>query len=166
MGTVAAPLLAGFSLATLAVILTADAPIKLADPASFALSLASAAFILCIQFTFTGLLYSAQPGERSAWQPHAAENAEVTERMQQVQRKDHLLQGLYLIRARLTYDIGIVSLLGALLAIVAPSDGWMSWRGASFAVLTASLVIELIWVILARTPLRPKWLLPSYKDAG
>ncbi|MEU5962061.1 hypothetical protein ABZ777_12730 [Micromonospora parva] len=161
MGTVAAPLLAGFALATLAVLLTSGVNVRLAGPATFALALAAAMFVFCVQFTVTGLLYSASPAERSGWQP-TANDTDVAERMRRVQRRDYLLQGKYLFRARLTYDVGIVSLLAALLALVTPHD-WLSWRGAAFAVVAAALTVEFVWVIAGRTRYAPGWLLPSYR---
>lgn len=161
MGAVAAPLLAGFALATLAVLLTSDVQVRFAGPATFSLAVASSMFVLCVQFTFTGLLYSATPAERTDWLP--ANDPTVTQRLQQVQRKDHHLQGRYLIRARATYDIGIVSLLVALLALVAPQH-WPSWRAAAFLVVVTGLVLELIWVVGGRLRRPPGWLLPSYRE--
>jgi hypothetical protein len=160
MGTVAAPLHAGFAFTTLVILLTADIQTRHAGPATFALALASTMFVLCIQFTFTGLLYSAAPAERTDWQPQASTDLQITQRIMLVQRKDRHLQGRYLTRARLTYDIGVVSFLSALLTLVTPAN-WLSWRGAAFVVVTATLAIELIWVIAARSRHRPAWLLPS-----
>lgn len=163
MGTVAAPLLAGFALATLAVLLTGDPQVRLAGPATLALALASTMFVLCVQFTVTGLLYSATPAERTDWLPPEPDDPSVTERLQRVQRKDHYLQGKYLARARTTYDVGVVSLLAALLAMVAPQQ-WPSWRATAFLVVAASLALELIWVVGGRLRRPPSWLLPSYRD--
>jgi hypothetical protein len=163
MGTVAAPLLGGFALATLAVLLTSDAQTRFAGPATLALALASTMFVLCVQFTVTALLYSATPAERTDWLPPEPDDPSVTLRLQRVQRKDHQLQGKYLTRAKITYDIGIVSLLAALLAMVAP-DHWPSWRAAAFLVVAAGLALELLWIIGGRLPRQPRWLLPSYPD--
>jgi hypothetical protein len=163
MGTVAAPLLAGFALATLAVLLTGAAQVRFAGPATFALAVASSMFVLCVQFTFTGLLYSATPAERTDWLHPEPDDPSVAQRLQRVQRKDHQLQGRYLTRARITYDIGIISLLAALLALVAPQH-WPSWRAAAFLVVTISLLLELIWVVGGRLRHPPGWLLPSYRD--
>lgn len=162
MGTVAAPLLAGFAFTTLVILLTAGTTIRLAGPATFALALATTMFILCIQLTFTGLLYSAPPAERTDWQPRATTDSQTAERVMLVQRKDHQLQGHYLARSRLTYDVGVVSLISALLALVTPTQ-WLSWRGAAFLVVAASLAVELAWVVGARSRYRPRWLLPSYQ---
>jgi hypothetical protein len=163
MGTVAAPLLAGFALATLAVLLTGNPQTRFAGPATFALALASTMFVLCVQFTVTGLLYSATPAERTDWLPPEPGDPSVAERLQRVQRKDHYLQARFLARARITYDVGIVSLLAALLAMVAPQH-WPSWRAAAFLVVAASMALELAWVIGGRLHRPPSWLLPSYRD--
>jgi hypothetical protein len=162
-GTVAAPLLAGFSLATLAVLLTSSVRPRLTDVAVLALVVSAASFLFCVQFTFAGLLYAASPGDRAAWLDDRAADPRSAVAAERVQRMDDRLLGQYLVRVRLTYDLGIVSVLGALLAMVTPTN-WTVARTGAFVVVAGAVALELWWIGGVWTARRPRWLLPSYRD--
>lgn len=163
MGTVAAPLLAGFALAVVSILATADHLAYLGELAIGAFTAGAVLFVFCLQFTFSALLYSATPDERIAWTlGNQAEPVHI-ERAQRVQRLDHRLQGRYLARARITYDLGIVSHLVGLLALIAPRH-WWSTRDVAFGIVAVALGVELLWIIGGWVGWRPAWLLPGYRN--
>jgi len=163
MGTVAAPLLAGFGLATLTLLSTASVPVRLAPVAITLFAIGSALFVFCLQFTASALLYAAPPGERVAWR--LAESGDIDpaawSALYRVQHQDTQLFRRYQFRARLTYDLGIIAHLGGLLALVAPPS-WASWRIAAFAVVAAALALELWWIVGGWFGHTPRWLIPGY----
>ncbi|GIF97003.1 hypothetical protein [Catellatospora citrea] len=165
MGTVTAPVLAGFALATLALLATSDEPPRFAGLAMVAFAVGAILFVFCLQFTTIALQYSATPTDRLAWLGDDATDPEVVARAHDVQRLDHRLQGRYMFRAKLTYDLGVLGHLIGLLALVAPV-GLYSWRSVGFAVVAVGFALELVWIVGGWLGWRPRWLLPGYRDVG
>ena len=164
LGTVAAPLLAGFDLATLTLLATADKPPRLASLAMAAVTIGAVLFLFSLQITCSGLLFAANPSEREGWVGELGASAS-SARLVEAQRKDLWLARRYFRRARWTYDLGLLATLVGIAAIVAPgpdssAGGWI----ATTAVCTGT-ILELIWIIGSHTRLRARWLLPGYRDA-
>ena len=165
MGTVAAPLLAGFGLATLTLLITADHPPRLATVGMIAFTVGSTLFVFSIQFTCAGLLYAATPAERMAWEAGTEPvSATAAARASEVQQKDIWLAGRYFHVARWTYDLGILAHLCGLAAILVPSGGNVG-RWIATAVVLIAIIVEGIWVLSAHRGRGPAWLLPGYRHA-
>jgi hypothetical protein len=163
MGTIAAPLLAGFALTTVVLLATASSPPRFADWALAALAAAAGLFVFSLQFTLAGLLYAAPPSDRMAWRPDAATNRGARDALRRVQRKDDYLQREYFRRARGCYDLGMLGYLVGLLVIIYPVH-WTVGRAIALGVVALAAVLELVWMVAAWSGKRPAWLLPGYAN--
>ncbi|RKR92928.1 hypothetical protein BDK92_7416 [Micromonospora pisi] len=165
MGTVAAPLLAGFGLATLTMLITGDRPPRLGTVGIVAFAVGSTLFVFSIQFTFAGLLYAATPAERMAWEAgDEPVSAAAAARASDVQQKDTWLADRYFRSARSTYDAGILAHLCGLAAILVPRDG-NAGRWIATGVVLAAIAVEVVWIVSAHRGRGPAWLLPGYRHA-
>lgn len=166
MGTVAAPLLAGFTLSTIILLLTATTGkmMPLYGWGITVFAFAAVLFVFSMQFTFCGLLYAASPAERMAWLPHIVgrdpdESAHAAAARVQVQ--DQALQYRFFGRAGMLYNLGIAGYLVGLGLILVPRT-WAVARVIALVVLAAAFALEVIWTVSATTRWRPVWLLPGY----
>jgi hypothetical protein len=145
MGTVAAPLLAGFALATVAVLVTANpAPRLSAQIGETLFALSAVSFVFSVQFAAASLSYA--PGAEGV-----------------VSRSAHDVYRRFVTRSRLTYDLGILSYLGGLLGLLFPTQV-ASVRTVSAAVVVIAMILEVVWIISVWTGRRVSWLLPSIQD--
>jgi len=165
MGTVAAPLLAGFTLTTIVVLLTAGTmPERDWGIAVFAT--AAVMFVFSMQFTYMGLMYAASPSERVDWLPHLQgqepDEAEYADAVL-VQAKDLELQERYFTRAGTLYGFGILAYTAGLGLILIPR-AWTVPRGLTLAVVAASFAIEATWAISSLIGRRVQWLVPGYES--
>lgn len=166
MGTVAAPLLAGFALATVALLLTtADA--RLMPCYEWAITVfvpAAGLFIFAVQFTFMGLLYAAAPAERLDWLPPGQEpDDEAYATATKIQVMDLALQERYFSRAGRLYSLGVLCYTAGLALIIVPSD-WDFPRVIALGFITATFALEVIWFVSALFGRRIQWLLPGYSS--
>jgi hypothetical protein len=166
MGTVSAPLLAGFTLATIVVLLTISNgnTMPLREWGITVFTLAAMLFIFTVQFTFMGLMYAASPSERVEWLPrvpgeHPDDDAYAN--AARVQVKDLRLQERYFTRSGNLYGLGILCYTAGLGLIIIPSD-WDPPRGIALAVLATAFVLEVIWYGSTLLGRRAQWLLPGY----
>jgi len=164
LGTVAAPLLGGFDLATLTLLATADRPPRLVDLAMPAVTTGAVLFLFCLQFTCSGLLFAATPAEREGW-VGALDASASPDRLLDAQRKDLWLAARYFRRARWTYDLGLLATLVGIAAVVVPGRHGTAGGWISTSVVCVGVLVELLWIIGSRTTRRPRWLLPGYRDA-
>jgi hypothetical protein len=165
MGTVAAPLLAGFSLTTIVVLLTAGTmPEREWGITTFAA--AATMFMFAMQFTYMGLMYAASPSERVDWMPripgHEPDEA-AYDYAARVQAKDFELQEHYFTRAGTLYNLGILAYTTGLALILVPRT-WTVPRSIAIAVLSVAFVLEAIWAITDLMGRRAQWLLPGYRS--
>jgi hypothetical protein len=164
MGTVAAPLLAGFALATIVLLLT-TASVKIMPCYEWAITvfvLAAALFIFAVQFTFMGLLYAAAPAERLDWLPPGQEpDDEAYAIATKIQLMDLALQERYFSRAGRLYSLGVLCYTAGLELIIVPRN-WDFPRGIALSFITVAFVLELIWFVSALLGRRVQWLLPGY----
>jgi hypothetical protein len=165
MGTVAAPLLAGFTLSSIVLLLTAadGSAMPLYDWGITGFAIA-VLFVFSMQFTYCGLLYAASPSERMAWLPHYVgqdpdESAHAAAAKVQIQ--DQALQYRFFSRAGLLYNFGILGYTAGLALILIPRT-WTAARAIALVVLGAAFVLETIWIVSTSTRWRPMWLLPGY----
>jgi hypothetical protein len=67
IGNVAAPLLAGFSVSTIGIVLTAESAIRWPGAVFITLTLAAASFIMCVQCNFHARVYFYSPADAADW---------------------------------------------------------------------------------------------------
>jgi hypothetical protein len=159
MGAIAAPLLAGFSLAAMVQTLT----IKTSDArwpgvALLLFMLAAVLFVFSVQAMFWARGYQTTPAEIKAWWPDAADPQRLN--MLRDQQRWHAKGfSMWANRARVTYNTGLLCLLAALtvLAVPAGSDGHVAFvRWLAVAVGGAALIAEATWIIGSSPKI--KWL--------
>jgi len=73
MGTVAAPFLAGIGIALAVLVISNEEHFGAAGVALFALVLATAALVACVECAFVARKYVVTPGELEEWRPNHAE---------------------------------------------------------------------------------------------
>lgn len=149
MGTIAAPLLAGFSLAGFLQVLTlGSSDVRWRDAPLLFLMIAAAFLILTVQATFWARQYQVTPAEMKEWwpdwkQPYRARML----RREQEEHNDSFLRWGRL--ARVTYELGLLSLITALTLLAVPpaskGDAWR-WTAVGAGVIVFSL--ELGWGLM------------------
>ncbi len=148
IGSVAAPLLAGFGVAMIGLILTA-APQLLRWPewAMVALSVSVVLLLACVQFTFRARRRWSTPSEIEQWWPDANEDYRRT-RLYQEQAADREVFGQWTRLARWSYDLGIVALLTALSLLLAPAAGSQgaNERWVTAGIFAACALAEAVWI--------------------
>lgn len=149
MGAIAAPLLAGFSLAAMAQTLTiTTSDTRWPDTALLLFMLAAVLFVATVQAMFWARGYQTSPPEIKAWWPDAT----VPERLKLLrdEQKWHAAGfRMWSNRARVAYAAALLCLLAALtiLAVPAESHGQApSLRWLAVAVGGAAFIAEALWI--------------------
>jgi len=159
-GTVAAPLLAGFSITFVGLILSASdgASIPLREPALAVLVLAALLLLGCVQCAFWARLYTVTPQDLMPWWPDlhgGSTNAQLRHRqIRGAQWRYAHLSELWLERARWTYHGGILALLASVALVLVPANHHLAWRWLSVGVTGLGFFAELYWVL---APGRDGW---------
>ena len=165
VGGIAAPLLAGFSLTTVAqLVIGRDQP-WLAGYAIALFALAAALLLNTLQFSATALSYAATPSERLDYNPEAASDAAILRVVRRRQWEEMDLRSLYMKRARFCYNFGLFAFLGGLGLVIVPHRSW-PWpigRLVGVTIVGLSLLIEALWIFSDAK--WPRWLLPSTSAA-
>jgi hypothetical protein len=163
-GGIAAPLLAGFSLTTVAQLVIGQDHPWLSEWATASFALAAGLMVFALQLTATALGYAATPSERLDYTPEAASKRDVLKLIRVRQWQEMELRAKYSTRARFCYNGGLLAFLSGLGLILVPHSAWpWPWgRVAAVAVISISLVVEAIWIL--SNAKRPRWLLPSSSD--
>ena len=160
-GGIAAPLLAGFSLTTVAqLVIGRDHP-WLSEWATALFALAAALLIFAVQLSAKALSYAATPSERLDYNPEAASTPEVLKLIRKRQWEEMELRAKHSTRARFCYNGGLLAFLSGLGLILVPQSSWpWPWgRVAGVAIVSISLLVEVIWTVSNLSDLR--WLLPG-----
>ena len=148
MGNIAAPLLGGFSLASMALTVTITTSETRWRAAGCAM-LAAVLFVTTVQFMFVARKYQASPADFKAWWP----DAEQPQRMKKLQNEQKWHAAGFRRwsgRALVTYRLAVLCLQAALtmLAVPAESHGQGSvLRWLAVAVGGAVFTMQTIWVI-------------------
>ncbi len=153
LGGIVAPLLTGFALATIALLVTASDKPRLADWATVALSVTAACLLYSMQVAFLALARSPSPGDILNWVPEAAVSVEALTKARAEQAANLDAVRRLWKRTGLAYDIGIVSLLAGLLLLLIPHH-WVAATTAAVVVAAAALLGEVWWTVANRI----KWL--------
>lgn len=162
MGTIAAPLLAGFSLASFVLIFTIKAgDVRYRDVAALLLLLAAVVLVMAVQATFWARQYQVTPAQLKEWWPDADRPYRLD--MLKIEQAEHMASfQAWGFRARVVYDIGLLCLLAGLTVLaIPPPSGNPPARWAAVGVGAIAFVGELGWVITSFLPERRGRLLPG-----
>ncbi len=145
LGGIVAPLLTGFSLATIAVLLTATTHPWLWRWAVVALTVAVAVFLFAMQVSFLALARSPSPSDFLAWVPEIADNEAL--RAQALTEQAHTFKQMSRLwkRAGFTYEIAIIAFLAGVVLLLVPHK-WTVVKGLPAAVSGIALGVELWWM--------------------
>ena len=159
MGTIAAPLLAGFSLAAMVQTLTiTTSEARWPDAALLLFMLAAVLFVTTVQAMFWARGYQTNPKEMKDWWPDAADSQRLIQ-LGREQKRHAAGFRMWSNRARVTYSTALLCLLAALTVVAVPpgSHGQApTFRWLAVAVGTAAFIAETIWTVGSFT--NPKWM--------
>jgi hypothetical protein len=148
VGNVAAPLLAGFSVSTIGIVLTAESAIRWPGVVFITLTLAAASFIMCVQCNFHARVYFYSPSDAADWWSES----DFKERREDIQAEQEYDLGIWytwMNRARRVYNLGIFALwLGIAFTLMPPpreSHTMAGSRWAACGIAGIVIVIELLW---------------------
>jgi hypothetical protein len=144
LGGTVAPVLAGFSLATIAALQTASTGPPLEEWSLVAFASSAVLLLMTMQLSSHALGRSAPPSVRLDWEPLARVDAAELHAARVRQRKDMRTVRVYWRRAGLCYDAGLLSFLTGVLLLLIP-EFWSGERVAAVAIAGAALAIELVW---------------------
>jgi hypothetical protein len=159
MGTIAAPLLAGFSLAAMVQTLTiTTSEARWPAAALLLFMLAAVLFVMTVQAMFWARGYQANPKEIKDWWPDATDPQRLI-LLRREQKRHAAGFRMWSDRARVTYAAALLCLLTALTILAVPpgSHGQGPFlRWLAVAVGAAAFIAETIWIIGSFT--NPKWM--------
>lgn len=159
MGTVAAPLLGGFALASVVLTLTlTPSDLRWRDATFLLFLLAALFFVGTVQATFWARQYQATPSEIKSWWP----DADTPNRLILLQREQELHAAGFRTwsnRARVTYSIALLCLLAGLTVLAVPpaSRHVPVLRWVAVAVGVLAFLTEAAWTLGGFTTTRWKW---------
>jgi len=168
-GGVVPPLIAGFSLATLATLLTADHPPRLATWADTGFIVTAASLLYAMQFSFTALRHWSTPDDRLMWRPDARLDATKLYEERWYQALDRKLFDRYAGRARQWYNFGLTAFTVSIVCLAVPSGAPSTWtidRLAMFAAAVATVLGELLLIHGQRVPRLRRWVWPEPTDVA
>ena len=159
MGTIAAPLLAGFSLAAMVQTLTiTTSEARWPDAALLLFMLAAVFFVAAVQAMFWARGYQTTPQEIKEWWPDATGDRRLTQ-LRREQKYHAAGFRMWSNRARVTYSAALLCLLAALTTLAVPPEHYghaQSWRWLAVAVGAVAFIAETIWI--AGSFANPKWM--------
>jgi hypothetical protein len=143
-GGVVAPLLAGFSLATITLLVTSTTRPRLGEWAAAAFAAAVGFLLFSMQVAPLALSHSVTPQERIGWYPEAAKSSPALEYARLEHEVDSQLVFHYWRLAGGAYDLGLLSFLTGLVLVLYPRT-WTIGSGIAFGIAVAALMVELRW---------------------
>jgi hypothetical protein len=160
-GGVAAPLLAGFCLAAIAQLVSADDPPNTTPYGIAFFAAASVCLLNALQLSAIALGYWASPSQRLDYYPEARFDDKALAKVRDRQWQETRVRLRYVRHAGNLYNAGLVGFLVGLMLILVPDDPW-PWPWVSIItvlVVALAIVLELVWAISGSR--RPRWLLPD-----
>lgn len=148
MGTIAAPLLAGFSLAAFVQVFALSAnDVRYRDVAALLLLLAAVSLVLAVQATFWARQYQVTPDQLKEWWPDAAEQDRLE--MLKTEQAQHAASFNTWARwARIAYNFGLLCLLAGLTVLaIPPASANPPALWAAVGVGAIAFALELSWVV-------------------
>jgi hypothetical protein len=149
-GSVSAPLLAGFAIAVIGITvpLSADSPVRNPGTAIAVVALSVLLLLASVQCSMWARQYSVTPGDMLAWWPDAtSEQTGKAARLADLrvtQWRYAAIARVWLVRARVSYDLGIIFLLLGLLVILIPKI-WTPSRSVACILVGLGVLAEVAW---------------------
>jgi hypothetical protein len=147
---VAAPLLAGFSLAATLAVSADDDRFRWPGAAMLAFSLAAILLLFCLQCGFTARQYLYSASDVRDWWPDLIEGSDREEKLRSVQAADFTRWEFWSGWTRRAYNSGLFFLLSALALALAPprGDGAQTvFRWVAMGVALVAAAIEVAWML-------------------
>jgi hypothetical protein len=144
MGTVVAPLLAGFSITLLGLVISAHEYIRWPDLALLLLAAASVLLLSVVQFTYRAHRYATTPDEAKSWYPEIERDLEQSNRVHEELRNHRACHQFWAGRARRLYNVAICVLLLGIAVVLIPSGPLGPLRMAPAGVVLLGLAGELL----------------------
>jgi len=151
-GTIAAPLLAGFSFTLVALVLTSPSRVRWPDATLVPLTMAGLLLITAVQCAFWARRWDVTPTEILSWWPDFDGLPETIR--EQVFREQHThseRQVRWARATRVAYDGGILSLLAGMTVLLVPPvrESILSFRGLAVLLALVGFVAELAWIVVS-----------------
>lgn len=167
MGSVSAPLLAGFSLSITTIVLTTSDALRWPGITAAFSTFAALALIASVQFAFWAKQNVATPSDMREWWDDSDTPAGRPFRITELERYRKVYNA-YSRRARLTYDLGIVALLASLGSALAPpthaNQPFLRWTSAGVVLIAVG--VEVAWATATAAANFETWAGPFRKAAG
>ncbi|GEM_PF-5660741 len=152
VGSVAAPMLAGFALTLLTLVVVSGKELRWPNLVLLGFALAAVLLINAVQFSFWARQYAVKPSEAIEWHPDF-ETQEGREAVRRDLWSDYARFGVWAKRARFAYNLGTVVLLASVSGALVP-DGPLGQvpvaRWLAVAVPLLGVLGEGTWAVLDR----------------
>lgn len=171
MGLIAAPLLAGFCMALVVLVIDKYSELRFPDWALLLLVLAAVLLIMSVQFTFSARSYSVTPDQVKEWWPDLADSRR-WEQQRGAQWRYHDRFRMWARRARRSYNAAIMVLLMAISVVLVPKPehavSISRARWISIAIPLVGVLFELFWMWsdLRRRSHRGGWFARNLERVG
>jgi hypothetical protein len=146
-GTLAAPVLAGFSITLIVVVIQAGSDMGAPGAALDLLAAAVVALVLSVQAAFIARIYLARPSDILEWWPDATDEEVTGLREEQRMLTDKYRRWASVFRR--SYNLGLLLLIAAVTMIMMPPSHSHHeverWIG--FSILAAAFGAELLWMV-------------------
>ena len=162
LGGVAAPLLAGFAITLVALVVQIAGTLRWPDAALILLGLAAVLFLHVVQLNARARGYAVTPSQVREWYPDFDDPAR--RRVVDWELAHHRACWAHLVRrTRRSYNLGVLVLLAAIAVILVPSGAVSAGRVVAVAIVAIGIgweVLEIVDARLRRRPARriPRWL--------
>jgi hypothetical protein len=144
LGGIVAPLLAGFSLAAIATIVTGRVGPPLAAWPVASLATAVALLLFSMQVAFLALTQNSTPQDVLAWRPEATVSEEELQLVRLTQAADFEEMSRLGYLSLNAYAAGLIAFLLGVLFLMVPED-WSGGWAVGVAVIAAALALEVWW---------------------
>ena len=145
LGGIVAPLLAGFSLAAIATLATADSPPPLADWALAVFAITVALLLFSMQIAFMSLTRNSTPPDVLTWRPEIVVSEDELQQARAAQAEAFADMTRLGQHSLLTYNFGLIAFLTAILLLMIPED-WSIGYVVGVAATGIALTLEIWWM--------------------
>jgi MFS family permease len=153
-GTIAAPLLAGFTITMMTFVVEHHDLVRWADIALLVLVSAAILLLISVQCAYSARRYAVIPSELVDWWPDIHDDDDRLEMVREEQWGHAELYTLWVRRFTNTFNAGILLVLVGLMLVLLPPDRVMGKpadisisRYFAVSVSAAGVVLELLWII-------------------
>ncbi len=151
LGGMVAPLLAGFSLTAITLVLTATKPPTVWSWALVAFAAAVAFLLQSMQLAFFAIGRDPRPSTQLDWYPEALIDTDAARRLRERQAKTFEKSVSFWHRSMFWYDFGLTAFLaGVLLLLIPAPHHWTDQRIAAVVIAGAAFLLEAWWVLANR----------------